>query len=60
MRTTTTGIPIELCGKCGYEHPITRKHCITCNHPTLFIRDDGICVGCNELNGQTSILEVTT
>lgn len=56
MKTTPTGIEIRLCRLCGYEHPVTRKHCVTCQHPSLFIRDDGICVGCDQYDGQTDLL----
>lgn len=61
MRTTSTGIPIELCGVCGYEHPVTRKHCVSCDCPSLFIHPDtGLCVQCRQLPGQTNILEEVT
>ena len=58
MKTTPTGIPIELCRLCGYEHPVTRKHCVTCDCPTLFLDPEtGLCVQCGQLPYQTSIFQ---
>ena len=36
MNSTQNGIPIIECGKCGMEHPETRKHCQVCGKPTLY------------------------
>lgn len=58
MRTTPTGVLIELCRTCGYEHPVARKHCITCTCPSLFINPGtGLCVQCGQLPQQSSIFD---
>lgn len=57
-RTTPAGIEIRLCGRCGYEHPVTRRHCITCDCPSLFIDPDtNLCVQCGQLPKQTDIFQ---
>lgn len=58
MKATQAGVEIKLCGRCGYEHPVTRKRCVTCSCPTLFIDPaTGLCVQCNQLPKQTDIFE---
>lgn len=37
---TPSGIPIVDCAKCGWRHPITRRHCPTCGKASLFGHGD--------------------
>lgn len=50
----------QRCRLCGTVHPPNRKSCTTCDHPDLFITDDGICVGCGQFDGQTDLLDEVT
>lgn len=44
MTSTPTGVPIVKCDECDYEHPVTRKHCLTCGVPSAFIDGSGRCL----------------
>ena len=59
MRTTPTGMPIEHCGPCGYEHPVTTPHCANCRRASLFAaHETGLCLPCrHSLEGQTDIFQ---
>lgn len=58
-RTTQTGIPIEHCGPCGYEHAVNRPHCVNCRRASLFAaHETGLCLPCrHSVEGQTDIFQ---
>lgn len=59
MKTTQTGIEITLCGRCGYEHPVTREHCVECAAASIFVTQEtgNLCYQCQQLPNQTDIFD---
>lgn len=59
MKRTMTGIPIEFCPTCQYEHAVTREHCANCSSASLFLDPDTkLCVPCEQLPNQLSIFDL--
>lgn len=59
MKRTMTGIPIEHCRPCGYEHPVTREHCVECAAASIFVTQEtgNLCYQCQQLPNQTDIFD---